>query len=90
MTVYGQRCCPPTACSPLPLPPLRFGRAYASLQPRVARTLLQTLLDPSKALPQHYGAVQGLSALGPRGVRAPLRRLNSPRATRGEGSFKAP
>lgn len=42
----------------------RFGHAYQSLQPRVTRTLLHTFLDPNKALPQHYGAIQGLAALG--------------------------
>ncbi|GLT50928.1 hypothetical protein SLA2020_243830 [Shorea laevis] len=47
----------------------RFGHAYHNLQPRVTRTLLHTFLDPSKALPQHYGAIQGLAALGPSVVR---------------------
>lgn len=47
----------------------RFGHVYHNLQPRVTRTLLHTFLDPSKALPQHYGAIQGLSALGPTVVR---------------------
>lgn len=43
----------------------RFGHVYNNLQPRVTRTLLHAFLDPTKALPQHYGAIQGLSALGP-------------------------
>ncbi|XP_075522986.1 LOW QUALITY PROTEIN: transcription initiation factor TFIID subunit 6-like [Primulina tabacum] len=47
----------------------RFGHVYHNLQPRVTRTLLHAFLDPSKALPQHYGAIQGLSALGPNVVR---------------------
>lgn len=47
----------------------RFGHVYHSLQPRVTRTLLHTFLDPTKALPQHYGAIQGLAALGPSVVR---------------------
>ncbi|CAM8900819.1 unnamed protein product [Rhodiola kirilowii] len=46
----------------------RFGHVYHNLQPRVTRTLLHSLLDPTKALPQHYGAIQGLAALGPRVV----------------------
>lgn len=47
----------------------RFGHVYHNLQPRVTRTLLHAFLDPTKALPQHYGAIQGLAALGPRVVR---------------------
>lgn len=47
----------------------RFGNVYHNLQPRVTRTLLHAFLDPTKALPQHYGAIQGLSALGPSVVR---------------------
>jgi hypothetical protein len=43
----------------------RFGHVYHNLQPRVTRTLLHAFLDPTKALPQHYGAIQGLAALGP-------------------------
>ncbi|CAI5536133.1 unnamed protein product [Closterium sp. Naga37s-1] len=42
-----------------------FGRAYASLQPRLTRTLLHTLLDPKRSLPQHFGAIRALTALGP-------------------------
>ncbi|KAK4398576.1 Transcription initiation factor TFIID subunit [Sesamum angolense] len=47
----------------------RFGHVYHNLQPRVTRTLLHAFLDPSKALAQHYGAIQGLGALGPNVVR---------------------
>ena len=43
----------------------RFGHVYDNLEPRVTRTLLHAFLDPTKSLPQHYGAIQGLSALGP-------------------------
>ncbi|XP_010254144.1 PREDICTED: transcription initiation factor TFIID subunit 6 isoform X2 [Nelumbo nucifera] len=43
----------------------RFGHVYHNLQPRVTRTLLHAFLDPTKALTQHYGAIQGLAALGP-------------------------
>ncbi|GMH25499.1 hypothetical protein Nepgr_027342 [Nepenthes gracilis] len=47
----------------------RFGHVYHNLQPRVTKTLLHAFLDPTKALPQHYGAIQGLTALGPNVVR---------------------
>ncbi|KAI8552934.1 hypothetical protein RHMOL_Rhmol06G0306600 [Rhododendron molle] len=47
----------------------RFGHVYHNLQSRVTRTLLHAFLDPTKSLPQHYGAIQGLAALGPRVVR---------------------
>ncbi|XP_010542550.1 PREDICTED: transcription initiation factor TFIID subunit 6b [Tarenaya hassleriana] len=43
----------------------RFGHVYHDLQPRVIRTLLHAFLDPTKSLPQHYGAIQGLAGLGP-------------------------
>uniref|UniRef100_F4HVA6-2 Isoform 2 of Transcription initiation factor TFIID subunit 6b n=1 Tax=Arabidopsis thaliana TaxID=3702 RepID=F4HVA6-2 len=42
----------------------RFGHVYHNLLPRVTRSLLHTFLDPTKALPQHYGAIQGMVALG--------------------------
>eukprot|EP01018_Ginkgo_biloba_P017040 Gb_30850 [translate_table: standard] len=47
----------------------RFGHVYHNLQPRVTKTLLHAFLDPKRALTQHYGAVQGLAALGPSVVR---------------------
>lgn len=47
----------------------RFGHVYHNLQSRVTRTLLHAFLDPTKALPQHYGAIQGLAALGSNVVR---------------------
>ncbi|XWS11279.1 hypothetical protein CRYUN_Cryun38cG0070500 [Craigia yunnanensis] len=47
----------------------RFGHVYHNLQPRVTRTLLHAFLDPTKTSPQHYGAIQGLAALGPSVVR---------------------
>lgn len=47
----------------------RFGHVYHNLQPRVTRTLLHAFLDPTKTLPQHYGAIQGIAALGPSVVR---------------------
>ncbi|KAK9078158.1 hypothetical protein SSX86_002215 [Deinandra increscens subsp. villosa] len=47
----------------------RFGHNYGSLQPRLTKTLVKTLLDRKRTLTQHYGAVQGLAALGPHAVR---------------------
>lgn len=47
----------------------RFGHVYHDLQQRVTRTLLHAFLDPTKTFPQHYGAIQGLAALGPSVVR---------------------
>lgn len=47
----------------------RFGHAYHNLQPRIMRTLVHAFLDPTKSLPQHYGSIQGLAALGPSVVR---------------------
>ncbi|KAG9146754.1 hypothetical protein Leryth_005082 [Lithospermum erythrorhizon] len=47
----------------------RYGHVYHTLQPRLTRTLLHAFMDPTKALPQHYGAIQGLSALGSSVVR---------------------
>ncbi|KAM3396321.1 Transcription initiation factor TFIID subunit 6b [Capsicum chinense] len=47
----------------------RYGQVYHSLQPRVTKTLRHAYLDTAKALPQHYGAIQGLAALGPGVVR---------------------
>lgn len=47
----------------------RYGHIYSTLQTRLTKTLLNALLDPKRALTQHYGAVQGLAALGPNVVR---------------------
>lgn len=47
----------------------RFGHVYHNLQPRVTKTLLHAFLDPTKSLPQHYGAIKGIAALGPNVVR---------------------
>ncbi|KAL3632703.1 Transcription initiation factor TFIID subunit 6 [Castilleja foliolosa] len=47
----------------------RFGLVYHNLQSRVTNTLSQAFLDPLRALPQHYGAIQGLAALGPNVIR---------------------
>lgn len=47
----------------------RFGHVYNSLQTRLTKTLLHAFLDPKRAMTQHYGAIQGLAALGPNVVR---------------------
>ncbi|XP_056855779.1 transcription initiation factor TFIID subunit 6 isoform X2 [Raphanus sativus] len=47
----------------------RFGNTYHTLQSRLSKTLGNALLDPKKALTQHYGAIQGLTALGHNVVR---------------------
>ncbi|KAL4554145.1 hypothetical protein LXL04_037299 [Taraxacum kok-saghyz] len=47
----------------------KFGHGYHNLQLRVTRTLVHSLLDPSKGLPQHYGAVKGMTAMGSSVVR---------------------
>ena len=43
-----------------------------NLQPRISKTLLQAFLDPKRAMTQHYGAIKGLAALGPRVVSATI------------------
>ncbi|KAF1881799.1 hypothetical protein Lal_00014550 [Lupinus albus] len=48
----------------------RFGHVYHNLQPRVTKTFLHAFLDPTKSLPQHYGAIKGIAALGSRMVRS--------------------
>ncbi|PSS14344.1 Transcription initiation factor TFIID subunit like [Actinidia chinensis var. chinensis] len=47
----------------------RFGHIYSNLQTRLTKTLVSTFLDPKRAMTQHYGAIQGLAALGPNVVR---------------------
>lgn len=47
----------------------RYGHVYHNLQIRLTKTLIHAFLDPHKALTQHYGAVQGISALGPSAIR---------------------
>lgn len=50
----------------------RFGHVYSNLQSRLTKTLLNAFSDPKKAMTQHYGAIQGLGALGPNVVRLNL------------------
>ncbi|RWR93612.1 TATA box binding protein associated factor TAF [Cinnamomum micranthum f. kanehirae] len=47
----------------------KFGHTYHNLQTRVTKTLVNAFLEPSKAMTQHYGGIQGLAALGPSVVR---------------------
>jgi len=42
----------------------RYGSAYTTLEPRIAKTLLRAFLDPLKPQTTHYGAIVGLDALG--------------------------
>jgi transcription initiation factor TFIID subunit 6 len=50
----------------------RFGHVYATLIPRVTKTMVRTLQDAEKPLTSHYGAIVGLTALGPRTVEVVL------------------
>eukprot|EP00189_Rhodosorus_marinus_P002933 CAMPEP_0113962780 /NCGR_PEP_ID=MMETSP0011_2-20120614/6129_1 /TAXON_ID=101924 /ORGANISM="Rhodosorus marinus" /LENGTH=470 /DNA_ID=CAMNT_0000974719 /DNA_START=49 /DNA_END=1461 /DNA_ORIENTATION=- /assembly_acc=CAM_ASM_000156 len=43
----------------------RFSDTYPTLQPRITKTYLGALLDVQKPLTTHYGAIVGLTALGP-------------------------
>ncbi|KAK4743428.1 hypothetical protein SAY87_001429 [Trapa incisa] len=47
----------------------RFGQVYTTLQTRLTKQLVNAFLNPSHSLPTHYGAIQGLSALGSNLVR---------------------
>jgi transcription initiation factor TFIID subunit 6 len=42
----------------------KFGRSYTTVQPRITKTLTGALLDQSRPLTTHYGAIVGLGALG--------------------------
>ena len=46
----------------------RFGHVYHNVQNRLTKILIHAFLDPAKSFTQHYGAVQGISALGPSAV----------------------
>lgn len=41
-----------------------YGSSYSTLRPRVTRTLLRALLDSSKPIGTHYGALLGLKNMG--------------------------
>lgn len=49
-----------------------WGPAYQTIVPRVTRTLAKTLGDGEKPLSSHYGAIVGLTALGPMAVQSIL------------------
>jgi transcription initiation factor TFIID subunit 6 len=42
----------------------KYSRSTTALKPRLARTFLKNLLDPSKPLGTHYGCIKGLHAIG--------------------------
>jgi transcription initiation factor TFIID subunit 6 len=45
-----------------------FGDAYNTLIPRVIRTMAKTISDPEKPMSSHYGAIVGLTAMGPKTI----------------------
>lgn len=47
-----------------------WGSAYQTIIPRVTRTMAKTLNDPEKPLTSHFGAIVGLTALGPMTVQS--------------------
>jgi len=47
-----------------------WGSNYQSVIPRVTKTLAKTLSDPEKPLTSHYGAIVGLTAMGPMAVQS--------------------
>lgn len=49
-----------------------YGSSYSTLKPRVTRTLLRALLDSSKPIGTHYGALLGLEKLGPEVIKLVL------------------
>ena len=59
----------------------KYGRTYTTLQPRITRTLLNALLDTSRSLSTHYGAVVAITALGIAAIRATLLPYVRPYAT---------
>ena len=50
----------------------KYGSVYATLIPRISRTLLKTLVDGEKPLTCHYGAIVGIIALGRQAIDALL------------------
>lgn len=49
-----------------------YGSSYSTLRPRVTRTLLRALLDSSKPIGTHYGALLGLKNMGPEVIKLVL------------------
>lgn len=50
----------------------QWGSAYQTIIPRVTRTMTKTLNDAEKPLTSHYGAIAGLTAMGPMAVQSVL------------------
>jgi transcription initiation factor TFIID subunit 6 len=46
----------------------KFGNSYSTLIPRITKTMIKTLLDPQKPLSSHYGAIVGITSIGPHAV----------------------
>ncbi|KAK6461390.1 TATA-binding protein-associated factor [Scheffersomyces coipomensis] len=49
-----------------------YGSSYSTLRPRVTRTLLRALLDSSKPIGTHFGALLGLKIMGPEVIKLVL------------------
>lgn len=49
-----------------------YGSSYSTLKPRITRTLLRALLDSSKPIGTHYGALLGLEKMGPEVIKLVL------------------
>ncbi|KAK9474760.1 uncharacterized protein V1510DRAFT_410602 [Dipodascopsis tothii] len=47
----------------------QYGDSYHTLKPRVTRTLFKAFMDNKKPLGTHYGAISGLTSIGPEVVR---------------------
>uniref|UniRef100_A0ACD5XE37 Uncharacterized protein n=1 Tax=Avena sativa TaxID=4498 RepID=A0ACD5XE37_AVESA len=47
----------------------RYGHVYHDLQMQLGNIFVNAFRDPRKALTQHYGAIQGISALGASAIR---------------------
>lgn len=50
----------------------RYGFSYTSLQPRITKTLIHAFLDFKMPRTTHYGAIVGLTELGPQIVQVLL------------------
>lgn len=46
----------------------RYSNSYENLQPRVTKTLMKAFRDSGKPLSTHYGAIVGVTALGPQAI----------------------
>lgn len=50
----------------------KYGQFYPTLQTRITKTLSKAFLDPKRSLRTQYGAIKGLSVLGPHVIRSLL------------------